>query len=155
MIDPSTVDWDAIADTVYRRLSMGVEIDNRPFPQKKLCEQCGNEYMQKRREQRLCSTSCTAASQRLPAGEAVERARQRFREWYSLNKAKHIANVAERKKGVTTSPGMQLSNTSSGVVAAPGSLSPSESSSPCLLDPASSSTSTLDSTIGGDLSRCA
>lgn len=97
MIDPETVDWEHIAHILYKKLSNMDEVDNRPFPRAQKCVGCGGEFQQKRFDHKHCKESCRWKDCLRKNGLAAERARKRFRDWYSVHRAEHIANVTRRK----------------------------------------------------------
>jgi hypothetical protein len=69
------------------------------------CWLCGTDFTPRVHSQRSCSVECSKRLRylreraRWDRSDTVKgRARQRCRDWYQRNRARHIANVVERKR---------------------------------------------------------
>jgi hypothetical protein len=157
LIDPSSLKWDTISDAVWRRYCMTDEIDNRPFPRSQTCEGCGGEYIQKRHDHKHCKEACRWKDVIRKNGPAAERARKRFRDWYLLHKAEHIANVTRRKRergAASLSLPTPSSDTASASTEASATIELSGKSSRCASEPTTSKTTTVEPSTGEGLSQC-
>jgi hypothetical protein len=133
------------------------EIDNRPFPRSQTCEGCGNEFTQKRHDHKHCKEACRWKDVIRKNGPAAERARKRFRDWYLLHKAEHIANVTRRKRerAVDSSSLPTPSNdTKSASIEASATIGLSEKSSRYASEHTTSRTTTAEPSTGEGLSQC-